>query len=369
MTQILRIYLTWVKSLFHKIFADLGKELVIAICGAVLIGLFFYMFTDFINSQLKTIPQATQDKVISIFTYILCFIAASLSVKIIKNDNPSAHFSISGWLNAMGETPASITGFRVLRAVSISAFFNWAIYYSVNRYIQSPPENFQLYSGLSFLFSTLLGLLLKPTTKEDFAQSSKISTNKLWWRISIILKRNYYSKTLFRFSAVLSLLFLVRQVSGSPLFSWGIFFLIGIFTSFSLYLHLSEELASSWLEKNSGMSHGEFISLTTQTSTIVGLMSTALALAFYVAGAFIYGFQVNPVVVIQMFFTCLGPALVVPNVLLQIDGRRASINMMSGFLISLFLCTAIFAHIASVALVAVLFYYGQSTQVDRYYRA
>jgi hypothetical protein len=368
MHQIIKIYLVWIKSLFHKVFANLGKEIVTAICALVLVGLFFYMFTDFLNAQLSLIDQSTQQAAKDIFSYLICTISAGLSVSFIKTDNPTVHFSTSGWLYAIGESPKVLWGFRALRALTISAILSFISYRITTNLIESSPENLFGFSIATFIIATLFGLVLKPKPKV-VPELKEIPTNKFLWRLNIILKRNRISKALIKISSAFSLLLLLPQVAGSTLFTWAIFFIIGLVASFSLYSHLSEEISSSWLDKNSGMSHIEFIGLTIKTSASIGFALCLFTIFIYIFSLQIQGLHFSLLFGIQLIFTLLIPTLVVPNIILQIDARRTSINMMSGFLISLFLCTAVFAHIAAVILIPILFYYGQSTQVDRYYRA
>ena len=39
---------------------NLGKEIVTAVCALTLINLFLYMFTDFLNAQLKLVPERSR---------------------------------------------------------------------------------------------------------------------------------------------------------------------------------------------------------------------------------------------------------------------------------------------------------------------
>lgn len=370
MKKFIYIYLTWLKSLFHKVIANLGKELVVATCTAVLLGLFFYMFTDFINSQLATIPLETQNRVAAIFSYIIVSIAAIMTIKNVRLENSDAHFSFTGWLIRIGESPNSVRAFKLFRGISISSIYHLIAIYILNRYLNyTLNETFYAFTATSFTFSTATGLLLKVSTRKRETLRNVIPSGKLAWRLNIIFKRNNYSKNLIRLATLFSILFLSKIVVLSPLYSWSIFFLIGLFSSFAVYIHLADEIASSWIEKNAGMSHANFIKLTLFTSSIVGIYTSLTAAFIYVCSHYLFDLNINLPLLIQFIFTSMVPVLVVPNVILQIDARRATVNIMSGFLISLFICTAVLAHVASILIIPLLFYYGQSTQVDRYYRA
>ena len=160
-----------------------------------------------------------------------------------------------------------------------------------------------------------------------------------------------------------------KPIATSSLLSWVLCFLSGLFISFALYLYLGEELISSWLEKNSGLSHVNYMSLTIKLSLIIGALTSSTLLIFYFVGTGFSNISLNPSLVTKLVFSHLSPICVVPNIILQIDGRRPAINMMVGFLISLFLATAIFSHLLSILLIPILFYYGLGSQSDRYYRA
>jgi len=55
--------------------------------------------------------------------------------------------------------------------------------------------------------------------------------------------------------------------------------------------------------------------------------------------------------------------------MMQIDGRRPAVVLLTSILVGLFIGTAIVAHPLSVGLVPILRYYGAKSQDGRYYRA
>jgi len=361
-------YILWVNSTIHRTFSNLGKEIVTAVCALTLISLFFYMFTDFLNAQLKLVPEHVQRAATAIFSYSTIVIVGILGFKIVSSENTSAQFSISNWLNRIGAKPSAILRFRILRAATLVTLTLGSTHMLLNRYLTQIPDQLSSVTFATMLATMILGIIVKPKPAL-LGEKKNIPTGKLTWRISIMMTRNKYSRTLLRISLLACLLILLPQVALSKLFSWAIFFLIGTIGSFAMYVHLSEEITSSWLDKNCGMSHGEFMSLTTKISLITGLLLSGLTLAVYVTTLAIHDLTFKPLDFLQLLSTMLISLLVVPNVILQIDARRPSVNMMSGFLISLFIGTAFLAHIASLIIIPILFYYGQTTQVDRYYRA
>ena len=366
--QAIKVYGVWLKSIFNKVFANLGKEIVVAICGSVLLGLFFYMFTDFLNKQLASIPQETQVLASSTFCYITCLIGALLSIKTISADTPSAQNSISGWLYRSGELPMSILWYRTLRASTIAVFLFLGIYFVLNRYVENIPANFEYYATAAGFLSFILGLVLKPRHKKINDVESKF-TSKLGWRLNILFFRHKQARKLFAFSFLLILLTGSKTVTSSPLLLWAICFTSGLFSSFGLYLNFADELKASWIEKNAGMAHAEYMRLANLVSAIISAILAVIAYTMIALGSAYFNLEYDALTLIQFTLITIAPVLVVPNVILQIDGRRASINMMAGFLVSLFLCTAIFAHIAATLVILALFYYGTTTQIDRYYRA
>jgi hypothetical protein len=121
-------------------------------------------------------------------------------------------------------------------------------------------------------------------------------------------------------------------------------------------------LRSSWLEKNAGLSHESFqetqIKISILIAFFVFIPSLALAL-------------LSPLPWEQRYSLILtGPAVsvMVPGILLQIDGKRAEISSVVLVLLGLFVGTAVLAHPLSFLLSILVVGYGLSSQSDRYYK-
>ena len=109
------------------------------------------------------------------------------------------------------------------------------------------------------------------------------------------------------------------------------------------------------MEKLAGISHEQVIQTYYALGVLFGIIiSASSALTFF-----------N----IKVVLAGLIPIYLMSALSMQIDAKRPVIQMATGFLISLFLVTAVFAHIASIILVPFVEIYARQQQLNHFYRA
>lgn len=363
----------WIKSGWHKLRHDLGKEIVVATCAAVLGGLFTYIFTDFLNNQLALVSETVKEAGITWFSYAVILLGAVFSWSLTRQ-NSDQITSIEEWLYKSGESPAVRRWFRRLQCLFITSSIGLLVFVAIEYFFaRSYPGEVVISYAAAFaasLFWSGRKNNLVESVKTQGLTNTHISYGPLRWRITMMTKRGRASKWMLRLSAVAILFLAVPEVARTPVTSWAAFFVVGNLVATALYFHFVDELRSSWVEKNAGLSHEKFMGICAALAALFGGIASFAGMVVFLGGKITFGEPLTePILLMKLISSSLIPCLVVPNILLQIDPRRVSVNMMSGFLVSLFIATAVFAHIAAIVLVFALFYYGQTSQANRYYRA
>jgi hypothetical protein len=188
-----------------------------------------------------------------------------------------------------------------------------------------------------------------------------------------MLRRNRLTRLAFGIGALFLPLVGLAGWSGAPPFVGAVAALAaGYFAGAALCFQLAEDLGSAWTERGFGVTHDEFLSAYERLGLGAGLAVGAAAAAIYGVGVVLHGDEFSAAtLLIALKILVLGilPPLAVPMVMLQIDGRRAAINLLLTLLAALFVGTAILATWLGLLLVPLLRYYALKSQAGRFYRA
>lgn len=384
------LYRLSLMSFIHRLRHDFARELVIGFCGFILLSLFYYIFNDFLNEEVKSISEPMREYFGEILAYVMIgigIIACSRMISTERSD-PRSHGRAFAQL---GENRRVISMYLCLRIPTLiliifvpltiirrKIFVDWGV-----------GKEFLL--GFASLALIVISSLFSQLGKRSEAnKSSPVSLLKnppdsplkslIFWKLAGILWRHTSCKICLGMGGVTSALLLLISKYDHPA-AFLIAFLTGVFISCALMIQISSDLQCSWIEKNLGVSHDLWMASVTAISLLFAFFATILIGSFYWGSVFIYGFGVNGVIEgnhelflrletsIRLSLCGFTPPFMVPFLALQIDGRRFFIQMMSVILCSLFVATAIYASLASLALLPLIFYYGVTTQKGRFYRA
>lgn len=359
------------KQFFLKLRYDLGRELVVLISSAVLLGLFAYIFRDFLNDKLRAIPPAEQASLARAFaTLILLLVGPVIATPIYSlwRDEPS----LRSFAFRSGEDPFTIKVFLVIQSsilVACAYFVYW-------RFIGLPWGKWEaasivLWQGLSLTLAAFRLVLHREKPAKAFKAllddraSSRIQT-LFAWRWKQIFLRNRLAKL------CLGLAFLLQLVSGALLLLHAPFPLAiliamgsGLLIACAPSFQLQEDMRAIWFERQIACSHEEYVA-------VYQKICVRLALGFGLSAAIIglatRGFEV-PQETLKLFaITALFP-LLLPAVMFQIAAERPSLQIMTIALIGLFLGTAIFAHWGAIALLPIALTYAKQYQQNNFYRS
>ena len=87
------IYRLSLLSFIHRLRHDFARELVIGFCGFILLSLFYYIFNDFLNEEVKNISGPMRQFFAEILAYVLTGIGMVAVIRMIRNElsDPRSH--------------------------------------------------------------------------------------------------------------------------------------------------------------------------------------------------------------------------------------------------------------------------------------
>lgn len=364
-------------SFFHKLRHDLIRELVVAFCSLILLALFYYVFNDFLNSQVKNISLPMRERFAETLTWIL-ILASSLGVGRILSasfHNPRSLFRSTLFL---GETPRvrHLLGlFHILCVLIVIYTPVWFLIYKVLL-----PWSFYKILTIT-LFMSILSLCtsrISPPSYDEKKKELRLHWSRssqhalLEWRLQLLFLRNRLAQFCFLLFVLCSFMLFAAGVFSLPFVAaFALSFWGGFLASCALCFQFADDLESSRLEKSSGVSHQSFLMTLFTLALLVGsLMGTVNFVFWILSHSLWHTLNVETCTdALRIFFITALPSYIVPAVLFQIDGRRPVLSILASFLISLFITTAIYASWFALALLPLIAYYGFTSQEGRFYRS
>ncbi|MEI8026540.1 MAG: hypothetical protein WCI18_09340 [Pseudomonadota bacterium] len=356
MTQRKTLTQLWLVSLYRGVVSNVWNYLTLALCSGVLMALFFYVFNDLLTKQLTGLPQ------LEALSLAFGWIGGSLAQfrLLYISGQPHELSRFGQFINGDPGEISNLNSSRTLLWRILGPGIVWAVISTL------PYWNFYKVAAL-FFFNIALFIGTKGTTRlqswlprlspKFLAPFSPI----LRWRLVRLFIYNESCRILLLMALGFQCLMVFRN-SASLGFLWLLALLSGILTGVAHILVAAEDLKSSWLEKNAGLSHESFIK--TQIS-----LSMLLAILLFLP-SLLLGVVSDLPLSQRLSLMLTGPAVsaMVPGIILQIDGRRPEISAVVLVLLGLFVGTAILAHPLSFLLTILVVSYGVSSQSDRYYK-
>lgn len=366
MHRALRLYLGTIVQFFRRIFYSFAVELVVGLCGIILLALFYYIFSDFLNNQVQEISAALATILSNTLAAILLLIAAvTCGNQLSANQYHQEH--LAQVAKRLGENPRTLRFFSLLQTASVVLVF----YLPTLLLVKAGFVTWQARTNAEvisvMLIITAFSWWIASRRQRAFYDSTRMHHHHLLlaktyrnplvtmvvWRIKQIAFRN-------RRAQFLLLIALGCALVNGCLLSWGyphaLIVVLGNFCGLTvgaaLIVQIAQDCRSSWIEKDCGVSQREFFNTLQVLGFIfagISMVMQALSIGFAVLlGARAVG--IEGIFFVQiMAITATGPFLV-PYLALQIDGKRAGLQTLTLVLVSLLFITAIFAHFVSIAL-------------------
>lgn len=346
----------WVLSIIRNIVSSLWDYLSLALAFSILLSLFIYVFKDLLTRQLANLPQLAS---ISIgFGALFGSVFQTRMLLAISEENDLLKF---------GEY--IIAPNKELRTLKTIRFLVWIFFAPITAWYfigLLPSWHLGLVAGL-FVANLLVFIAyqkLKPskslTTLKPMTFLNSFPT-MLKWRLVRLLIYNQTSRNMLLVACLLNFV-MIAMPSSSVGFLWLIACSAGQLAGTAHAIIASEDLRSSWLEKNAGLSHSDFMTTHLQLAGIIALALLAPGLVFLGLSNIVLSQKVSLI----MTAPCISG--LIPGIILQIDGKRPEVTSIVLFLLGLFIATAILAHPLSICLTFLVISYGLSSQTDRYYR-
>lgn len=360
-------WLIWsVRAQLRRLRHNWGQELVALVAVAVFTALFVYMFRDFLTRRLTTVSESTRQ----LFMMMGLSVAWMALVSAVRQQRRIVN-EYEEWMRFQGEFPPWPQVFRILLWVAILTF-------TLGIWIWLTHGWYELLApGLWIVHAVLAAVLFGIPTRDPqqatrryglavsvVKTDAKRSTALQRWRLAQMFGRDPVTHLCLVAMAATMILLGWLRTSGAPsVVSFALALVVGILSCWPLTRQCREDLNQAWIDRSIGVSHQEFIG--TYRRIAYG-MAVALALLIGIAH------RLGPddwLGTLQIMGVAITPLLLCPDMLLQIDGRRPAVTMMVLSLAGLFLGTAVFVHIASLALVGIAIYYAGQYQRNFYYRA
>jgi hypothetical protein len=356
------------KQSLTRIRYDLGRELVVIASTGILLGLFYYMFHDFLQDKLNDLPIGLRE---IIATRLRAVIMLGLGLwvggrlnNLYRAEPGWAHFALRS-----GEEPGVVRAFRLGQSLLLIA-----VSYGMFGYFFQPELFLQIGSlvlaGATFLVmrsrkESTSSQTLKPILSDKTESRTSTLRNWRWFQI---IQRNRLCRLCLTISLVLQLLIGIMHGLGWPLFLTVLVTMIasGIM-AWTLAFQLEDDMRAIWFERQLGCSHEEFVKVYEHISWRLGLglavLSLLTLLATGVPGRVPVGEWLKLLPIAALF------PLITPAIMFQVAPERPLLQILITSLIGLFLGTAIYAHILSIVLVPIAITYAKNYQKDNFYRS
>lgn len=351
-------------------------------------ALFFYVFNDFLNVEVASLSMPMRDFFSTVLAWVTLLSSLVFVGKYIAFQWRDRGHSIPNLVSSLGESPQVVFGVRLLSSLTVVAAVFISYWYFSSRFLVAwTPAQYclnALYAApialLGFIFTRYFSKRQtedrapgKATLKRTFlAIGLKPDHARVRWRYEIFSRRSVASRLAIGGACVFGVMFLILSFRHAPAVAlYSAAFLIGFQIYVALAFTLAVDLASIWFEKAAGCSHEDVVRSYSQIA-----MSCSIGVILLVSSSFLapHLMRIDTSWMdfaegLRLGLVAACPVLLFPSLMLQIDGRRPVAQILAGFLITLFISTAIYASWFAMLLLPLAQGYAGTLQRGRLYRA
>ena len=366
------------RGAIRRVRHDLAAEITVLICAAVIVGLFIYVFRDFLTVKLQSL-NAQAARIGATGFALLLLASVSVVIAAGRSRHRADPQSLGSLLLRLGEDARCVSTYEHVRSLCQIAVAYAVTWWIVWRWF----VRWDLTTAIAiqvFALAALMGSarwrhvsiraedVRAPIITPAEAAGSRSEALFLWrWRQ--LIRRNRAARAAFIAAGALGLVIAACGLMGLPVIvAMALSIVLGTFAAMTLPFQLQEDLRYSWAEQGMGVSHAEIAVSYQKIGTLVALGAGLVACSTYLVGALVAGSPVTMEAAKLIATAAVGPALM-PGLLFQIDPRRPLIQILVVFLAGLFIGTAVAAHWLGVALIPIAAVYAQRYQAGRFYRA
>lgn len=342
---------------FRRIFYGFAQLLTTAFASCVTMTLFLYIFGDFIREKL---PQTNSTAAESLRLYLIILLIAA-SATIVYRWCHYLIFNSAGWvafLNTLGIDKPLLT--RSARATFICLVL--LLNFGANLVIELFFGTFRTIHWVIFLVSFMISVIL--ASKSNISESEPHGMKRaqrgdasnfsiVSWRQSRLKGLNWQGASLPYVAGVLISIGMIAQLAGKAFEVTLLCSLFGgIILSWVVPFVVADDLRFTWLERQCGISHKQWIAAWQKIFSKWSFVCFVLSLVFALSAATINALAIHTIESefwtmiwksIQVSFLCAFPVWLAPSLVLQIDGRKVTTNIIMLTLINTFVGTGIIA--------------------------
>lgn len=374
--RFLNLTAIYFKCLWRKLAFDFIREIVLFACATVLTALFFYIFHDFIHTKIADLTSTFRERfATTIANTLLALTTIAIARWFYKENTDSRSLAKLVW--RMGESKHQLNWFKLLKSALVLTITFTIYWLLVSRYI----IELKLFKGLTYQTYALFGLFLLRYLFPKFSRflperKSKplleLKTNKTkayalsMWRLRQITQRNRASIIALVLSFLFGLGHLLVGSSGLPvIISVLIAMFSGLFVATALSFQLESDMHHAWLDRLLTVSHRDYESIYLRLALILGSIFATINVGFLSAGTA----SIPTSDLLKTFLVTLTPILIFPSIMFQLDPKKPALTIITIFIISLFVSTAIYASLAGIIIIPFLHYYASNYQNNNFYRS
>ena len=331
---------------------NFANKITLFFCSFFIFSLFFHIFHQFIHRELSFLHGVARFYLINSFALTVFFVTAFFIGKKVYLFNKSPN-SICCFLRRRGEDQTVLFLFKCMYIPSMILvlflpfwllvtyyFVSWSFFEKILYLLLSSAACFVGYFFLAikssfFKISSSLIILSKESVEQILYE----------WKLKRSFKKNSDSFIILLFAlllvSVLCFLFFFNINFFSLLL---ISYLAGFLIGGVCCLQISEDFRTIWLERNTGVSHKNYMHSVFSITKIYGLFGVCPIFFFsFISLAFKgYAFNIETLSkIIKLLLVFSLPIWLVNCIALQLDPRNIKVQMMVLFISSLFLCSAI----------------------------
>ena len=376
-----RALLLWwlsVGGVWRRFRADLASQVTVLVAAGVLLATFFYMFNDFLNTEVKSLSQAMRDSFASWLAPVTLLGAWGIGINYGRKllYGPGNMLTFTATIAEDPKVPklyavwSLVVGWMVIHGTA------WAIvFYLLVPYSLQAVAVWQTAMVVSSLF---LQFWPKPKsdahTKPPLVAAVLLGRTKLQTmrrgRFVQIVSRNRVAQ-LCLLCCLLFLGFVILGLSPTvPAFvPAAANMACGLFLAAALAVQMGADMEHIWSERILGISHLDYQQAYNGLGLMfgVGLSALVLLLAILLRGVPQSLGEIQAVASIALAGGIY--PIMLPWIAMQIDPRKVAIPIITIFILGLFVGTAILVNALLVLLVPFLKYYAEKSQDGRFYRA
>lgn len=349
---------------------DMGKHLTLFACAAALVGLFFYIFKDFVGEQLATLnPDLSRQglKILSIAGGVFSgAVAATTMLKL--STLPRSLLPLMKRIGSHSESIQLQFCGTIVLPLSIAVLFaaGWGILLKAH----NAGTTVALAATCALLIRYLtahkaLTAIIEPTSQHATGATQKHGDSIHDWRRHQILNHRMPGRGLMILS-ILGGILLPAAILAHPHYFLlqAVALCISITASFGIVYAVAADLPGTWFEKQAGLTHEAWTKSWQRIATILTLILLVCGLAAFLLLPASERSHAIALPIITAFMPWITPALI-----LQIDGRAKSANLLVSLLIGLFIGTAMIATPWAALVIPILKSQAAGYQTGRFYRA